>query len=155
MKNIIKISSIFFFLILLSNCTAVKNSSEKTINFNGFEMTVPANWEKTEMQGIDSKVGGLKMGMNEEIQYDYGFYANNLSDLEKDNEVIYEKIDGQDAKLIFTKDNDANDVGIYFDDVQSVKNGSMKMHLQMSGKNISRANKESLLKAFRTLKFKK
>ena len=154
MKNVLKISFIFLNLILLLNCNVASTNSLKQIDFEFFEMTVPKNWKKIKSQGIDSHVGALKMDNNEKIYYDYGYYSNKLIDLEKGNDVTYEKIDGLSAKIISAKNQYKSATGIYFDSIKFVKNDSMRIRLQFSGKNLSRTNESKILESFRTLKFK-
>jgi hypothetical protein len=52
-----KLSNIAAFLILLwtSSCSTSSDGQWKTVN-EGFEMSVPSNWRKVNVQGIDSHV---------------------------------------------------------------------------------------------------
>ena len=112
-------------------------------------MTVPKNWKKINLKGIDSQVGAVKLDKNEKIFYDYGYYSNKLKDLEKDNSVEFKIIDEKKAKIIH-----GYYTGIYFDSIKFIKSDSMNMKLQFSTKNLSKINQKKILTAFETLKFK-
>ena len=144
-----KFFATYFFLLVLSGCSSALNLETKILNFGDFEMTVPKNWKKINLKGIDSQVGAVKLDKNEKIFYDYGYYSNKLKDLEKDNSVEFKIIDGKKAKIIH-----GYYTGIYFDSIKFIKSDSMNMKLQFSTKNLSKINQKKILTAFETLKFK-
>lgn len=155
MKTIIKILLSFLIFSIILNCATKNEEPLRKMEFIFFEMMTPKNWKKIKMQGIDSYVGAIKMDNNEKIYYDYGYYSNKLIDLEKNNKVIYEKIGGLNSKIIISGNENEKASGIYFDSIRFVKEDSMRIRLQFSGRNLSPTNEKKLLKSFRTLKFKK
>lgn len=75
-------------VIILSIITLIlgcEKSDYKTVNFEVFEITVPTKWEKFEIDGIDSYVGGLITDYNDTLIFDLGWYSG---DLTKNNEVL-------------------------------------------------------------------
>ncbi|HLW63594.1 MAG TPA: hypothetical protein VKY33_09370 [Flavobacterium sp.] len=65
------------FLILIISC---KSKSEfKTIDFDIFEITVPQNWKKIEMKGIDSYTGGIITEKKDTLTFDIGLYSGDAT----------------------------------------------------------------------------
>lgn len=56
-------------LFILFSC---KTDRKKTISFDVFEITVPDNWKKIDVKGIDSYVGGIKLNDKDTVFFDYG-----------------------------------------------------------------------------------
>ncbi|WP_374175207.1 hypothetical protein [Flavobacterium tructae] len=60
---------IVFFSFILISC---KTERSKTLNFGVFSISVPNNWEKVNIKGIDSYVGGIVMNKKDTLFFDYG-----------------------------------------------------------------------------------
>ena len=140
---------IIFILFILIECASTESKKTKVLNLTSFEITVPKNWKEIKMKGIDSKIGAIKLNNQEKVFYDYGLYSNKLTDLEPNNYVEYDKIDGKRAKIIT-----GNSTGIYFDSIKFDEEDSMNIKLQFSANNLSKQNEEKLIQAFKTIKFK-
>lgn len=149
MKLLLKIIPVLLFLSLFTGCRSQWNEYQK-MEFKYFEITVPQAWKAIQLRGIDSYVGAIQLNHHEKVTFDYGQYSNPLTDLEKGNIVLYEKINGLNAKIIHSENQNSNHntVGIYFEQIRG------KIKFEMNGKNISKKNQQELLKVFRTLKFK-
>ncbi|HLW42426.1 MAG TPA: hypothetical protein VKY82_08680 [Flavobacterium sp.] len=74
MKN--RICQILF-LILMISCKS--KSDFKTIDFDIFEISVPQNWKKIEMKGIDSYVGGIVTEKEDTLTFDIGLYSEDAT----------------------------------------------------------------------------
>lgn len=64
--------NIVLILILLSILFGCKSETNKTINFDVFEITVPSNWQKIDIEGIDNYVGGIELNDKDTVFFDYG-----------------------------------------------------------------------------------
>lgn len=63
--------------ILIISC---KPKSEfKTIDFGDFEITVPEQWNKLEVKGTDSYVGGIITPEKDSLIFDIGLYSGDVS----------------------------------------------------------------------------
>lgn len=60
---------IVFFLSIVVSC---KTEKSKTLNFGIFNITVPDNWKKIEIKGVDSYVGGIVLNEKDTLFFDYG-----------------------------------------------------------------------------------
>jgi hypothetical protein len=75
-------------LILILAC---QKSEYKTVDFKVFEITVPSNWNKHKIKGIDSYVSGLITNKNDTLIFDLGWYSG---DLTRNNEVlVFDKLE--------------------------------------------------------------
>src|SRR5690554_8038802 len=74
MKN--RICQILF-LILMISCKS--KSDFKTIDFDIFEISVPQNWKKIEMKGVDSYVGGIVTEKEDTLTFDIGLYSEDAT----------------------------------------------------------------------------
>lgn len=84
MKQIIYL---VFSLFLIVSC---KTETElKTIDFESFEITVPQNWNKFEMRGTDSYVGGLITEQKDTLIFDIGSYSGDV--MKHDFPLVYDK----------------------------------------------------------------
>lgn len=66
------------FIFFLSSCEDKKN---KTIIFDVFEITVPTDWEKINLSGIDSYTGGIVLSTKDTLFFDYGSSAPLINDV--------------------------------------------------------------------------
>jgi hypothetical protein len=76
---------ILIFLTIL-NCNNNGETSKK-IDFNLFEITVPNTWNKIDLQGIDSYVGGFTTESGDTISFDYGKYTYDMDEALKVNDI--------------------------------------------------------------------
>lgn len=116
-------------------------------------MTVPKNWTTVKLTQIDSYVGAIKMDNNEKLYFDYGYYSNNLKNLEFGNKVTYQNIANRRVKIITGEKPTGNSTGIYFDKIKFVKEDSMNVKLQFSAKDITLNNEKKIIEAIKTIQF--
>jgi len=57
-----------------------KRVQTKTLDFGQFEIDVPTTWDKVEQQGIDSYVGQIAIDDTDTLEFDLGWYSNDLED---------------------------------------------------------------------------
>lgn len=72
-----KQSIVILIILLIFSCNT---SDYKTIDFKSFEITVPRDWKKCKIEGIDSYVGGLITDTNDTLIFDLGLYAPDVSE---------------------------------------------------------------------------
>lgn len=65
------------FALLIISCTS--KSKLKTIDFESFEITVPENWNKFEIKGTDSYVGGIITDQKDTLIFDIGRYSGDVT----------------------------------------------------------------------------
>ncbi|MBJ2124619.1 hypothetical protein [Flavobacterium sp. IB48] len=63
--------------ILIISCKP--KSEVKTIDFGDFEITVPEQWNKLEVKGTDSYVGGIITPEKDSLIFDIGLYSGDVS----------------------------------------------------------------------------
>jgi len=81
-KNILIIIAIF--------CFSCQSKSElKKIDFDIFEITVPENWNKIELNGTDSYIGGIITTEKDTLIFDFGAYSSDAS--KYDFPLVYDK----------------------------------------------------------------
>src|SRR5690554_3573970 len=176
MKN--RICQILF-LILMISCKS--KSDFKTIDFDIFEISVPQNWKKIEMKGIDSYVGGIVTEKEDTLTFDIGLYSedatkNNLplvfdtknfaefsykekERLKKTNHLIIdslsEKIDCFEAKIIRPTNKGFGTTGIYIDSLEGSKKMFNKLKMSFYGEDLSKETEIKFIKALKTIRLKK
>ena len=72
-------------ILILPLTLACQKSEYKTVDFDAFEITVPSNWKKHKIKGIDSYVSGLITDKNDTLIFDLGWYS---TDLTKNTEIL-------------------------------------------------------------------
>ena len=77
-KNIFFILMIILSSIIISSCNKRVNNSSKLIDFNIFSIEIPSNWNKIEVKGIDSFVGGFLTSTGDTITFDYGKHVSKI-----------------------------------------------------------------------------
>jgi hypothetical protein len=89
-----------FFLILgliPSACIYTESTDDKqTLDFKYFTIVVPKSWAKINGQGQDSYVGRIKIDGKDTLDFDLGWYSNDLAEfkrVEKDGKFYYSIID--------------------------------------------------------------
>ncbi len=68
-------------LIILFSCTNNKQSvnvGTKLLDYGYFTIEVPQEWKRVNAQGIDSYVGEIHIDSNTVINFDLGWYSNDL-----------------------------------------------------------------------------
>lgn len=88
------------------------------ITLSPFHIEVPTTYYYFKIQGIDSYVGGIT-NHEDTIEFDYGWYSNELSDYENNEEytVNYEIVNGKKFKIVKQK-NEPGFVGAYTNDLE-------------------------------------
>lgn len=68
--------------ISLIFCISCQSSEQlKVVDFNAFEITVPSNWERVDVKGIDSYVAELVTEGGDTIRINFGYYSNPFNDV--------------------------------------------------------------------------
>ena len=68
-----KIISIFFICFIFFACDEKQDYiADKRINYETFSIKVPSDWNRIELKGIDSYVGGFLTTKKDTIIFDYG-----------------------------------------------------------------------------------
>ena len=98
----------YYFLLSFIVFMGCNDSQQnKVIDFNNFEITIPNTWNKIDIKGIDSYVGGFSTKSGDSILFEYGKHTYQMDVVFKINDLKeYEKLDsiGFDmADLIFSK----------------------------------------------------
>ncbi len=66
-------------IILFTACNVTQPlGGEKTLDFNSFSIETPATWTKIDLRGIDSKIGRIAIDETDTLEFDLGWYSNNL-----------------------------------------------------------------------------
>ncbi len=119
------------------------------IDANLFTLSLPSNWKFNKLQGTDSYVGEF-VGDGIKLSFDFGWYSSRLAEDGDPNYVVtYETIGGYRAKIVEPKVVGSGITGIYFGDLGN------QNRFNLYGNDISSSQKETVLKIFRTIKFKK
>ncbi len=79
-----KINLILLLLFILVSC---EKESSKTIDFDTFIITVPNNWKKVDLKGVDSYTGGIKLNNKDTLFFDYGNNTAVINDVILVNDV--------------------------------------------------------------------
>jgi len=100
-----KIRCYFLLSVLLTiGCTS---ENYKVLDFNTFEITVPEDWSKIDVKGIDSYIGGFATKSGDSIYFDYGKHGYKMDIVLKVNDLKeYKKLDSigfNVEDLIFSK----------------------------------------------------
>ena len=127
------------------------NKSERKFNggiidFKAFEIKVPENWRKIELNGIDSYVGGITNGIDK-LTFDYGMYSYDFNSENKASQLFAtDTINGKVALITKPKKAGKGTLGIY------IENAYNQNKFNLIGKNIN--DEKTILNIFKTLKFK-
>ena len=142
----------FLILILLFSCEkngmskiCEKDEMSKILDFQEFTIEVPADWESYSLQGIDSKVGGIKNRKNK-LGFDYGWYSD---DFKNETSATHKRtltiIDGKDALIVKPIEKGNGIIGVFIQ-VDSQNKFSL------AGRDIK--NEDTAIKIFESVKFK-
>ena len=81
MQKLIILSIIFAGLI---SCSETKSTSKtKTLDFGTFTIETPSGWKKIKGQGVDSYIGGIAIDESDTIEFDLGWYSNDLTEYQE------------------------------------------------------------------------
>lgn len=170
-KILISLSFSAVSFMLLIGC-----SENKQFDFGEFTIQVPKSWQQIKQQGVDSYVGLIAIDKGDTLSFDLGRYSNDLKEdgdifekhanqiLQRDgsikiperlrkNKESYLMIDQKKAKIVQPKITGNGLTGVYFDSLW--KKGADIDRFQLSGHNLKPENEKALLKAIKTLKFKR
>ncbi|PTX18327.1 hypothetical protein C8N40_106126 [Pontibacter mucosus] len=140
MKNNLKL--VFLLSLLLMSCE--KDKLSKTLNFEGFTIEVPSNWESFTSQGYDSKTGGITNG-KDKLTYDYGWYSYDFkNETTATHSRISITIDGKPALIVKPVEKGKGVIGLFIQ-VDSQNKFSL------SGLDIK--DEDTVLKIFESVKF--
>lgn len=125
------------------------STSWQFINADSFSLSLPTGWKFNDLQGIDSYVGEF-VGDGTKLRFDFGRYSNPLAEDNDPNHVVtYETIDGYKAKIVVPKVTDNGTTGVYFGNLGT------QNRFNLYGNNLTASQQQTVLKIFRTIKFKK
>ncbi|RZS93146.1 hypothetical protein [Aquimarina brevivitae] len=175
----------YHFLLSFIILTGCNNSQQnKVIDFNSFEITVPRTWNKLDVKGIDSYVGGFSTNSGDSIFFDYGNHTFKMDLVLKVNDLKeYKKLDSigfEVNDLIFSKyPNIDQNQGTFhneyymYDSIDNyqakisapkiIGNGTTGIYfeglpkgknLYVYGNNLTDNEHRELLKSFKTIKIK-
>ena len=75
---------LLIFVLILTACDyATSTSDKKILDFEYFTITVPKNWNKIKAKGQDSYVGRILIDGLDTLEFDLGWYSNDLSEFKK------------------------------------------------------------------------
>lgn len=181
MRNLIIVYTLFFFIL---SCGTNKSEFKKKIDFDVFEIEVPKTWEKLNIQGMDSYVGGIKTKNGDSVYFDYGKDTYKMDNVLKVNNIKeFKELDsiGFDVEeLIFSKHpNIDQNQGTFHDEYyfyDTVDNYNVKFSipkkpgmgitavlfdnlpnnntLYIYARNINKVEQDKLIEAYNTIKIK-
>lgn len=68
----------------LISCSETKTASNtKTLDFGLFTLDAPIEWTKINKRGIDSYVGRIAIDANDTLEFDLGWYSNDLTEYQE------------------------------------------------------------------------
>ena len=176
------------FAILLAGLAAchrtTPSGSAQLLDAGRFTMLVPPGWAILRDRGVDSYVGRVAIGQGDTLDFDLGWYSNDLAEyreLEMDGQTYFVAPDDTDGRVRFldsaskdgfTKSNVAWDTidgrrakiltpkkpgdGVTGLYMDSLwQAGASVDRFNLYGKNLKPDNEKKVLNAFKTLKFRK
>jgi len=72
----------FILSLTFSSCEKAKEA-KKTLDFGSFTIDVPSTWDKISQKGVDSYVGQIAIDSTDTLNFDLGWYANDLTEKRK------------------------------------------------------------------------
>lgn len=162
--------SFLLFCIFINSCSAPKaTTSKQTLTFNShlgfFQIDTPNGWTEIKVQGVDSYVGRIAIDANDTLEFDLGYYSNDLTEQEPDGfdgdnynkysktKTTFDTINGYFTKLIIPKKHGIGMSGIYIDSLWIYKGDKVKFNLY--GNNLTKEIQKHFFKVVKTLKFGK
>ncbi|MBK0404800.1 hypothetical protein I5M27_17545 [Adhaeribacter sp. BT258] len=106
-------------IVILWSCTKVVKEDLKTIDFKILKITVPSNWERIDLKGIDSFVSGIKTGKGDTVVFDIGDYSYDLTNeptiRDKKYKSYLDSLCFDTKRMIFSNNKELDKIqGIYF-----------------------------------------
>jgi hypothetical protein len=158
------------FIFILNSCISSRQAATtQTLTFSShfasFTIDTPIDWKKIKVQGVDSYIGRIAIGANDTIEFDLGYYSNNLTEHEPDDfdgddysryaksKVSWSTINKYNAKIVTPKKFGIGISGIYIDSLW--KEGYDKVKFNLFGENLTKTNQKIFFKAIKTLRFSK
>jgi len=97
--NMQKLLKILIISAGLISCSETKTTVEtKTLDFGAFTIETPSGWTKIKAQGVDSYVGRIAIDDNDTLEFDLGWYSNDLTE--------YQEVKMEDGKTYYISSND-------------------------------------------------
>jgi hypothetical protein len=79
-----RLLKVLIILLGLDACSNNKTTSDlKTLDFGAFTIETPKEWTKVQEQGIDSYVGRIAMDRIDTLEFDLGWYSNDLTEYQE------------------------------------------------------------------------
>lgn len=181
-----KLSIILIVITGLLSCSETKTTSDKKIlDFGAFTIEAPSGWEKIKELGIDSYVGKIAIDENDTLQFDLGWYSNDLTEYQEvkigDGKTYYISsydtaysptlVDGADKEKVVTSHVTWETIdGRKAKVLSTIKPGIGTIGIyfdslwqagsdvdkfNLYGRNLKPQNEKAVLSAFKTLKFHK
>lgn len=156
----------FIILISATSCntrsSVDNNSNIQVLDFGKFTLQAPKQWTKIKEQGIDSYVGRIAIDSKDTLEFDLGWYSNDLKEHDIKNldnpdttlfinRISWDTIAGYRTKISTPKISGKGLTGIYIDSLR--KQGDNVTKFNLMGENLSSKNQEDFLTAVKTLKF--
>ena len=113
----------------------------------GFSLQLPPGWELKELQGIDSYVGEVT-GDGVRLTFDYGGFSWGLDpsdDPAHTYSVVYEAIDGVEAKLLISMEVGSGYTGVYFANLGGPS-------LNLVGEGLTPEQQQTAIAVFRSIR---
>lgn len=145
-----KVLLIIFVIGTISCETHDVEPKTKTVDLEEFTIQIPETWNTSIQQGYDSFVGQIVVGDKEEIDFDLGWYSNQLTVDPATHYIDFMTIDNKRAKVVKPKNFGRGTTGVYFDSLETTKTNKF----QVSGSGLSSDNQKLLLIAIESLRFK-
>ncbi|MHA7941942.1 hypothetical protein ACJOV8_002575 [Formosa sp. 3Alg 14/1] len=131
-------------IYFISSLNSKEINSE--FNFGAFNIELPSDWKKIEINGIDSYVGGITNGIDS-LTFDYSPYSYNFEEENKEKQLFaYDTINGKIVMLTKPKEIGNGTIGVY------IKKAFKKNSFLLIGKDVE--NEETILEIFKSIKFK-
>jgi hypothetical protein len=170
---------------LISCSEPITKGDTQILDFGAFTIETPNEWTIIKERGIDSYVGKIAIDEIDTLEFDLGWYSNDLTEYQeikmgdgktyyissydtaysptlvdsvnKDkvvkSNVIWDTIDGRRAKILSPIKPGTGTTGIYIDSLWQAGSDVDKFNLY--GTNLKPQNENTVLAAFKTLKFHK
>lgn len=94
-----KLLTVLVFSVGLFSCGDPENIGErKSLDFGYFTIETPSGWKKIKERGIDSYVGRIAIDQHDTLNFDLGWYSNDLTE--------YQEVKLSDGKTYYISSND-------------------------------------------------
>ncbi len=157
--NKMKIKFLFFScLLFLSSCSVNKTDQQKlsnTIEIGEYEFDFPADFNKVEMQGIDSYVGHI-VGDSIKFYFDYGWYSNSLNEREQSMQYYVKKDSSNNiySKILWPKESVVGITGIHVRRMPGTVEEKVQNSLTLTADSLNAQQQELAKRIFKTVRLK-